>query len=170
MDDQKDVALENFAQLEETVDKNQKVKDKRRKKASNRPKGRTHRFPMCPHCGSAEGLDMYGRRKAGHVVNAYVRCRSCGWKGRFVSPIGKNQERFGKWVGVKTREKGVTIKKEVFENIRNFSIVSAPFLSSHAKSSQDNIHIYSNHQRFILSQREMADLCDITDMKDIELS
>lgn len=46
-------------------------------------RGRPRRFKKCPECG-AVGLIQRGQRKAGHCVNIYCECLTCGAKPHFV--------------------------------------------------------------------------------------
>lgn len=59
-------------------------------------RGRPRRFPECPECGHNGGLDLYGVRKAGHIVNVYCECPACGIRLRYV--ISGHQ---GFWVRVR---------------------------------------------------------------------
>ena len=46
-------------------------------------RGRPRRFKYCPACGE-EGLRVLRTRKAGHCINVYCDCPTCGIKMRYV--------------------------------------------------------------------------------------
>lgn len=62
-------------------------------------RGRPRRFQWCPECGAKE-IHVTFTRKAGHCVNVYCECETCGSKLRFVKADGD-----GYWIRVRTIEK-----------------------------------------------------------------